>query len=670
MNQLNPQLWQRFTQIAQGFLKIAQPYFYPLQPRSSLVFVGLLMLLIGFLFTTMFLLIATVTLTVQSIFPEVANSIAPGLSGWITSILFSPLGYFLGIIFVTAILSFILCRGELVPRWQTWLLLGLLLFLSLSVSLLNVVISYVGNFFTTALAEKDQTTFWRFLFVYAGVFVIGTPIVVTYTYTREKLGLLWREWMTSKFLSQYFKNRAYYEINSDPQIDNPDQRVSEDIKSFTRTSLSFLLIILGAIIDVISFTGILWMISKKLSIFLILYAVVGTLITLFIGKRLIHLNFNQLRREADFRYGLVHIRDHAESIAFYRGELQEKYQVKQRFMDAFQNFNLLIGWQRNVDYFTTSYRYAVVILPSLIMAPIYFSGEIRYGDITQANIAFSQVLAAFSVVVNQIEQLSAFAAGIERLSSFSDALESAGESDQQPQDNPEKSMIESIPGPELCLEKITLETPKHQKTLIQDLCFTLEPEQGLLIIGQSGVGKSSLLRAIAGLWHTGAGTVIRPSLREMMFLPQRPYMILGNLRDQLLYPNTDLGVSETELESLFRHALKMVNLPDLPERVGGFDIELDWADVLSLGEQQRLAFARLLLTQPRYAILDEATSALDLKNEASLYQYLRSSRITFVSVGHRSSLLQYHHHVLELMGDTTWRLLPVTEYVADSSMFT
>ncbi|OZH55339.1 ABC transporter ATP-binding protein, partial [Hydrocoleum sp. CS-953] len=262
-----------------------------------------------------------------------------------------------------------------------------------------------------------------FLFVYAGVFIVGTPIVVVYTYTRQKLGLYWREWMTSKFLDNYLQNRSYYQINSEGKIDNPDQRMAEDIKSFTRQSLFFLLTILNSVIDVISFTGILWSISVPLSIFLIFYAVLGTLVAVFFGRKLITLNFNQLRREADFRYGLVHIRDNAESIAFYQGEEQESLQLKQRFAQVFNNFNLLIGWQRNVDYFTTGYRYAVIILPSLIMAPIYFAGEIKYGDITQAGFAFSQVLGAFSLVVSQIDNLTAFAAGINRLAKFRDTLE-------------------------------------------------------------------------------------------------------------------------------------------------------------------------------------------------------------------------------------------------------
>jgi vitamin B12/bleomycin/antimicrobial peptide transport system ATP-binding/permease protein len=287
------------------------------------------------------------------------------------------------------------------------------------------------------------------------------------------------------------------------------------------------------------------------------------------------------------------------------------------------------------------------VLPFLVLFPQYFGGKIEYGDMVQANIAFIQIYASLSLIVTQMEQITNFAASIERLSTFADAVTPAP-----------VHGIQIYETDRFALKDVTLLTPDGERTLFQNLTMDLEGSNNIVVGGQSGVGKSSLLRAIAGLWTQGSGIVLRPELEEIFFLPQKPYMLLGSLRDQMLYPRMEQEIPDDEL----RRVLESVNLADLPERSGGFKAKLIWADVLSLGEQQRLAFARLFINRPKYAVLDEATSALDGENEAMLYQKLQELDIHYISVGHRSSILDYHDHVLELQGEDKWELLTVEDY--------
>jgi putative ATP-binding cassette transporter len=649
MNRFDRKLWRRYC-------AIAQPFFYPIAPQNTSSFLGLIFLLLAFLLAITFLTISGITLGSQLIFPDFFNQLAPGLLEYINKNIHSPQSMSVILMFCCPLFAAFHYRNLLYTRWKTWVLLSILLFLAIAVGVLNVTISYVMNFFTSALANRNPDEFWRFIWVYCGVLILGVPIVALYWYSQDRLGNSWRKWLTKQFIEKYFKHRAYYQVEAQHKIDNPDQRIAEDIKSLTITSLKLLISILEAIIDLILFGGILWSISTKLSVDLLLYAFAGTVISVFLGRRLISLNFDQLKYEADFRHGLIHVRDNRESIAFYQGEHQEKTNINYYFSKAFNNFNLLIGWQRNINYFTTGYRYLVRILPYVILAPIYFSGDIQYGDIVQANFAFRRILDAFSIVVDQIQPLGELGAGVNRLADFSEALEQSNSATKTGEQK-----INLGVSSQLAFEHLTLFTPDYQKILVKDLSLTLSPGQGLLIVGESGVGKSSLLRMIAGLWMSGSGRLVRPPLEDMLFLPQRPYMISGTLREQLLYPCLDRSVEENQL----REVLQWVNLADLPQRVQGFERDLDWGNTLSLGEQQRLAFARILLTQPKYAILDEASSALDLKNEERLYAKLQETCATYISVGHRPSLLRYHQQVLELTGNAQWCLTSTQDYQAN-----
>ncbi len=536
-------------------------------------------------------------------------------------------------------------------KWQArGLLLGVVLFL-FAYTGLSVILNNKRGVLISALSAKDEPRFWQTVIIFIAVLVIYAPLLAGYRYLRDRLSLQWRRWLTTRFVDQYFDDRSYYHLNtSNLDIDNPDQRIAEDVRSFTQESLTFLLVVVESILSVIAFSGVLWGISKPLVIFLVLYALVGTLVTtLVFGKPLVRLNFEQLKKEADFRFSLVRIRENAEAIAFYRGEDQESNQVKHRFLEVFDNVKRLLIWELNLNVLTNAYEFIPFILPALVVAPAIFAGEMEIGKVTEAQGAFVRVFFSLNVVVARFQALTTFGAGINRLSTFAGFLE---RTEPTPESDSVAPTIQTLEADRLAIEHLTLETPNHQRTLIQDLSVEVPTGQGLLVMGASGCGKSSLLRTIAGLWDSGKGTIVRPPADQILFLPQRPYMVLGTLREQILYPNTAIEVEEERLEQI----LEWVNLADLAKRFGGFDSRQDWADILSLGEQQRLTFARLFLNKPGYAILDEATSALDADNEERLYQQLQAIGMTFLSVGHRSTLTNYHSLVLELSSDQSWKL--------------
>jgi putative ATP-binding cassette transporter len=536
-------------------------------------------------------------------------------------------------------------------KWQArGLLLGVVLFL-LAYTGLSVVLNNKRGVLISALSAQDEPRFWQTVIIFIAVLVIYAPLLAGYTYLRDRLSLQWRKWLTHRFVDNYFRDRAYYNLHiSETEIDNPDQRIAEDVRSFTQESLTFLLRLVESVLSTIAFSSVLWGISRPLVFFLVLYALIGTLVTSAVfGKPLVRLNFEQLKKEANLRFSLVRIRENAEAIAFYQGEEQESNQVKHRFLDVFENVKRLLVWELNLNVLTNAYEFIPFVLPALVVAPAIFAGEMEVGKVSEAQGAFVRVFFSLNVVVARFQQLTTFGAGINRLYTFAQFLEQTEET--QASEEP-KPRIQTIEADRVAVEHLSLQTPNYQRTLVEDLSVELAAGQGLLVMGPSGCGKSSLLRAIAGLWDSGTGAIVRPESNQILFLPQRPYMVLGTLRDQLLYPNTHLEVDEQHLKQV----LEQVNLADLDERFGGFDAQQDWADVLSLGEQQRLTFARLLLNKPNYAILDEATSALDLGNEERLYQHLQEKGTTFLSVGHRSTLASYHQSVLELSQDKTWQI--------------
>ncbi|MGD1927939.1 MAG: ABC transporter ATP-binding protein/permease [Leptolyngbyaceae cyanobacterium] len=602
-------------------------------------------------------------------------------------------------------------------KWQARGLLLLIVVLLLGYTGLSVVLNSQRGELISSLSAKDQDRFWHTVIVFVGVLVVYAPLLAGYTYLRDRLGLEWRRWLTGRFIDRYFGDRAFYRINQfSPDIDNPDQRIAEDVKSFTQESLTLVLVVASSVLEMIAFSGVLWSISRELVLFLVGYAVIGSLLTVGVfGKPLVRLNFEQLKREADFRFGLVRIRENAEAIAFYQGEGQESTQVKDRFTAAFENFKRLLFWELNLNGLTNAYEFIPFVLPALVVAPAVFSGDLEVGKVSEAQGAFIRVFFSLNVIVARFQSLTAFGAGIDRLYEFANTLghfdddeisadeatveatavaapadteaadaiavqasdesepeaaanvtvpTSNDESESEAESNPEEresevaAIAETQPvilqetAPLLSLHHLTLQTPNYQRTLIDDLTLELEPHSSLLVVGPSGCGKSSLLRAIAGLWNSGKGLIQRPALGDLLFLPQKPYMVLGNLRQQLLYPYPAAAIADDQIHT----ALKAVNLPNLAARFEGLDAEAEWGDVLSLGEQQRLSFARVLLHQPSYAILDEATSALDRLNEEQLYAALEEIPTAYLSVGHHESLEAHHRLLLRLAEDSTWQL--------------
>ncbi|MEA5417419.1 ABC transporter ATP-binding protein/permease [Synechococcus sp. BA-132 BA5] len=652
--------------------RLAQPYFLPLDEGGGgsgqflLLVVALLAVVVGFTL----LLLTGVVAAAGAWIPELRNRFLPGVPEQVAAVWSGPIGLVIMVLFAAGVGAFLSLRAKLRQgRWLPWLLLGVIALLILVINGINVGISFIARNIENALVAYKAEEFWKIVAIYAFCLVLALPIRAIQSYLIPKLGLLWREWLSGRMLGRYLTNRAYYVLNpndeSVEEIDNPDQRISQDAASFTATSLSVTVEIISALLTFFSFIIVLWSINQTLALWLLGYSVGGTALIVFASRKLVNLNYQQLKLEADFRYGLVHIRDNAESIAFYRGERQEQKEGERRLDGVIVNYNRLIIWEALISVIQRSYDYFSRFLPWLVIAPIYFAKEVDFGVFGQASIAFSQVLFSVSYIVNNIDRLAAFSASISRLEGFQGKVESISAemaefvaAEQATAVGAMGAGAGAVRPESILVSHVDLVPPRTSRLLVRDLSLEVTASQRLLVVGPSGCGKTSFLRLVSGLWPPAAGSVHRPPVGELMFIPQKPYMLLGSLREQLCYPQPTDRFSDEQL----RHVLEEVRLPELVHRYPDLDIKQDWPRLLSLGEQQRLAFARLLLNSPRFVVLDEATSALDVTTEKALYELLVEREMAFVSVGHRPTLTAYHDTVLELDGNAGWRLLPAAGY--------
>lgn len=542
-------------------------------------------------------------------------------------------------------------------RYSAWLLLAAVVGLTLAMVYMNVLFNSWYNEFYNALQEKNKEEFFRLMIRFGILAAIYITMAVYAFYLNQMLQIRWRRWMTDVYLKRWLAERTYYRMQlTGAPADNPDQRIAEDFKLFVDETLSLSLGFLNAVVTLGSFVGILWVLSGPFAIpynggeivipgymvwAALVYAIVGTWMTHKIGKALIGLNFNQQRFEADFRFSLVRFRENSEGVALYGGEEDELRNFRLRFGNVVNNWWRIMKRQKILNSFTIGYNQLAVIFPFVVAGNRYFAGTIQLGGLMQISNAFGQVQGSLSWFIGAYNSFASWKATADRLLGFHYAIEKAREDAQQ-----QSGVRQAQDGNEdLVIDNVALSLPNGQP-LISTSNATIKSGESLLICGPSGSGKSTLFRAIAGIWPFGKGRMRMPAGFRVLFLPQRPYLPIGTIRDVVSYPASPAEFSDEQIKEV----LDAVGLPQLEDRINDHQ---HWALQLSPGEQQRIAFARAMLQKPAWLFLDEATSALDEASEEKLYRMLnkRLAGTTIISIGHRPALIAFHSRRLELRED-------------------
>jgi putative ATP-binding cassette transporter len=526
------------------------------------------------------------------------------------------------------------------------LLFAALLTLLLAINGLNVVNSYVGRDFMTAIEQRSMSGFLSLAVLYVGVFAVSTVTAVIYRFTEERLGLLWRHWMTRALVERYLQGATYYRLREHADIPNPDQRIADDVRTFTTTTLSLLLVWLNGTFTIVAFSGVMWSISPLLFAVAVGYAALGSVLTLVFGRPLLWLNYDQSDREASFRAELVHLRENAESVAFMRREGRIRERLLSRVGALVENLKHIIAVNRNLSFFTTGYNYLIQVIPILIVAPLFIRGQAEFGVISQSAMAFSHLIGAFSLVVTQFQQISSYAVVLARLGALGEGverLETVG------------ARIEiDESGAELEYQQLSLRSPHDGRLLVASLSARLAVGSRTLVSGD-GEASLALFRATAGLWDFGEGRIVRPPADEILLLTERPYLPPGTLRQALVRTGREQDLADARIHEV----LHELGVDGVLEKVGGLDVERDWDEVLSLGEQQLLSFARLALAAPRYAVMDRPETVLGPETVARALDFLAGQGISVVTFSSEPALADRHDARMVLAAGGSWSFGPL-----------